>query len=1061
VTDVHPNPETIAAFAEGTLPTAERMAVLEHLDHCEGCREEVFDANAAMREERAARSRGPRWPLAAAAALLLVIVAALVVPHRRHDVSRLAALAPRDQRLVEARLCGGFAYAPYRGPVRANGASSDPAMMKLVGAAGDLAERADHDRSAEAQHAAGVGMLLADRASDAVTRLRDATQQSPNDAAAWSDLAAAEYADALHSGRASLYPQALADADRALRLDPHRAEALFNRALILERLGLAPQAGAAWQQYLAVDASSDWATEARAHLARLPEQRGDAQFKRELPRLEQAVAADDVATVRQIVAAWPQQSRAWVEGQWLGLWGEALLHGDASRAASQLARCRVVSRAVAAPLLVQVVAGIDAAPDADRLRLAAAAAQYRAARIAYSRARPREADPQLRAAAAELESLGNPLAIEARYYAACTRFDRGEVDGAREELEALLPRAAAYPAAKAQIEWELGLCAMTSGDWSAALPPLTDSASIFARLGERSNAAFVDSLRADTLAVLGRRDESWSARVASLATLAIEGRDTRLAVCLGAASRDELLIGRFAAARALLRLEEEADRAAGNEPLVADALAREAVLAARLGDADGARHAVAESAIVANHIADAALRARAVADVDFASGAVSGDPAALTRAIDAYRSRDLPLYLPEALLLRARAARTWHDDEAARRDLDAAIATIEQRPSELAGTGVLDARNAVYEEAIALALDHHDVNAAFAYAEHARSAANAVDAHTVQRRLASSDAAVLELIALPHEVVAIAVTHDAIAAARKPVAREELATLIALLRTTLAQARELIIVAAPPLDGVSFASLYDEQRKRYLVEDFALAIAPSASSLVARADAASPRGALAVALPSGETSAALPDAEAEAAGLRGIYAATSELPPDRATFSAFVSAAADADIVHIAGHTSRENGAPDDALVFRGRRVTWPAIAALHLDRARVVVLAACETLRVPHDRGTHALSLAAGFAAAGAHNVIGTLAPIADRDARELFNDFHRRLASGVAPAEALRQTQLRAISARASEAWRSLQMITTSIPGGETWRSPSSSLGSARTSTSAGRKTSRTSAG
>jgi len=68
-------------------------------------------------------------------------------------------------------------------------------------------------------------------------------------------------------------------------------------------------------------------------------------------------------------------------------------------------------------------------------------------------------------------------------------------------------------------------------------------------------------------------------------------------------------------------------------------------------------------------------------------------------------------------------------------------------------------------------------------------------------------------------------------------------------------------------------------------------------------------------------------------------------------------------------------------------------------------------------------------FAAAGAGNVIGTLTPIGDADARELFLSIHRQLAAGIPPAQALRQTQLEAINSGRLPAWQSIALLTRCI--------------------------------
>jgi CHAT domain len=63
---------------------------------------------------------------------------------------------------------------------------------------------------------------------------------------------------------------------------------------------------------------------------------------------------------------------------------------------------------------------------------------------------------------------------------------------------------------------------------------------------------------------------------------------------------------------------------------------------------------------------------------------------------------------------------------------------------------------------------------------------------------------------------------------------------------------------------------------------------------------------------------------------------------------------------------------------------------------------------------------------------VIGTLAPIPDRDAQELFDALHRYLAAGLPAADALRQTQLDAIrmeSTTRRTAWRAIALLTRHV--------------------------------
>lgn len=269
-----PTDETLARFASGDIDDATRNEVLAHIESCSDCMAAVLSANAHLEEERSvgrdwsgrrARSDSRWWLGAVAAAALIAVIAFPLLRHRDDAMFRLVTLAPASARNVEPRLSGGFAWAPYRGPMRSSDLAADAARLKLGGAAGDAIARAQRDRSEEAQHTAGVALILVDQPAEAADRLRRAAEQSPDDVHVWSDLAAARYAAAVELQRPSLLPEALAAADRGLRIDPKSAEALFNRALILEHMGLTSDARKAWLRYLEVDHNSSWATEARAH----------------------------------------------------------------------------------------------------------------------------------------------------------------------------------------------------------------------------------------------------------------------------------------------------------------------------------------------------------------------------------------------------------------------------------------------------------------------------------------------------------------------------------------------------------------------------------------------------------------------------------------------------------------------------------------------------------------------------------------------------------------------------------------------------------------------------
>jgi CHAT domain-containing protein len=257
----------------------------------------------------------------------------------------------------------------------------------------------------------------------------------------------------------------------------------------------------------------------------------------------------------------------------------------------------------------------------------------------------------------------------------------------------------------------------------------------------------------------------------------------------------------------------------------------------------------------------------------------------------------------------------------------------------------------------------------------------------------------------------------------------------------IAGARQLVIVPDARLAGTPFSALYDATAQRYLIERVPVALAASAGTLRSAGRDTGSRSVAAIALPAGRESntVALPAAQRELADVAATYGTASVIPPTNATLAALRHAQATADVIHLAGHTTRQPGTSEQVLVFaagaaRGtERVSWKTILASPFRRTNVVVLAACETLRSPSPVHAGAMSLGAAFVAAGASDVIGTLAPIPDRDALSLFIAVHRGLAAGDNPAGALRQAQLEAIrhekETNGAQAWRAVALMTGRI--------------------------------
>jgi tetratricopeptide (TPR) repeat protein len=1072
----HLDPETLAMFAEGRLDAANKAAAIAHLDRCDDCMNDVaLVMPSAGEESERRRFSKPTWFLALAAALVLA-VALPVMWHFIHGGSptdELVSLSPHSARIVEPRLTGGFPWAAYHGPMRAAGGSvTDAERLKLGGAAGELMQRAEHDPSADAQHAAGVAMVLVEKPEEAIAKLESAARAS-HDAKSWSDLAAARYAAAVQYRRPSLYPEALAASDDALRIDARLPEALFNRALILENMGLISAARRAWQRYLEVDPGSQWANEARAHLAELPVATGASRWERDQPLLEAAAAAGDARKTLALVDAYRERSRRFAEAEYLGRWAEAEQQHNDAEATKWLAISRGIGTALAQlsgeSLLRDAVRVIDGADAESRPRIAQAHVTYRRGRLEFSHQQVQAGERDLRLAAGLFKDVNDPMALMAGYYAAAARLARNEIAPARAELEQLRAAADAHPTylvLGAQVRWELARAIITEGDRSSQIQTLTAAADLFGRAGERLGEADVRSALAVTYSLLGHPDEAWAARIQAFQEQSVDSDTPTFERSVEAAVHSEVLAGRTEPALALANVAE-ALRSPETMPLVAiENLLQKAMLESSTGKIDEGMRTARQAEDIAGHLSDRDVQLRQLADIDIARGALllnrdrSNALISLTRAIDFFRSRRRTAKLPEPLLLRSRCETGLGDASAAARDLEEGVQTIEHHPVRYAGvvlgTGVFNVGQALFTDAIRLHLDQGATSAAFMYAERSLGA-DAISIEELRRRLEGSGAAILEIVLLPGEVVTLAISESDVKVSRWAQPSSEIVALAervvdgderasealyeAVIRPAdqiLSRATSVVIVPDRLLAGVPFASLTDRTTGRRLIERMPIAIASNASSLRSGSGPARKTSSMAgIALPSGDAST-LPDSERELTDVAGLYSHSTAVPPRQARWEALQRVGMSADVIHIVGHTEHQPGDGGEALLFAGsgssplERVSWKTILTAPALHARVVVLAACETLRPPTS-ATRALSLGAAFAAGGA-DVIGTLAPIPDRDAHILFRSIHRELAAGVSAMDALHTAQLEAIRAETADggtrAWRAVAVLTRQIP-------------------------------
>ena len=281
-----PDLETLAAYLDGRLSARERADVTAHLADCADCYFVFTEAaqthvtSRAVEPTRPMRSWWTRprvmWPavasaLATAATIWLAVGTGVFNLWRgaRPELQALVAAVGTD-RTIEPRLTGGFAYGPLRGPVRGAGDSSSERISPDVRiAAAQIEKDAGTSRTQDAMRLLAVSHLLIGGVDRAIALLEAASNEPTADARTFSDLSAAYLVRAETSRQPDAAAAAVRAADRAIALDRHLAEAWFNRADALQRVSRLDEARDAWRAYLAIDAQSGWADEARVRLQSL------------------------------------------------------------------------------------------------------------------------------------------------------------------------------------------------------------------------------------------------------------------------------------------------------------------------------------------------------------------------------------------------------------------------------------------------------------------------------------------------------------------------------------------------------------------------------------------------------------------------------------------------------------------------------------------------------------------------------------------------------------------------------------------------------------------------
>ena len=278
------------------------------------------------------------------------------------------------------------------------------------------------------------------------------------------------------------------------------------------------------------------------------------------------------------------------------------------------------------------------------------------------------------------------------------------------------------------------------------------------------------------------------------------------------------------------------------------------------------------------------------------------------------------------------------------------------------------------------------------------------------------------------EYVALLTRNDASQAAEVKRRAESLYELLfAPVAPLLDREFEVGIVPDKALFHLPFNALVAPASGHYLVQDFTLLFAPSASVLIhcsriaeQRAQATRAETLLSVGNPAFDRSAYsdladLPSAEVEARKIAQLYEGGLALTGARAQKAAFVERLAKSDVIHFAGHYVADERSPmrSRLLLARDEALTAAEVFGKRLPVARLVVLSACETELERYDSGEGMIGIARTFLAAGAPLVVASQWPVDSDATAELMIRFHRlRKEEGMKTTRALRRAQQEMLS-------------------------------------------------
>ena len=212
------------------------------------------------------------WPrplfVAGTLAVLFVVGWLSLSRLRAPSAEHLLALAYTERRTLEVRIPEAQ-YAPMRVERSTGGSSLDkpPDLLKAEALIAENLRRNPTDPTW--LQAKARADLLEGNYESAIQSLQRALEGQPDATGLQTDLASAHFLRGSSETGSADYSVAINILGKVLQKHPDDKIALFNRAILLERMFLLGQAADDWEHYLRIDPSGSWSQEASQRLQRL------------------------------------------------------------------------------------------------------------------------------------------------------------------------------------------------------------------------------------------------------------------------------------------------------------------------------------------------------------------------------------------------------------------------------------------------------------------------------------------------------------------------------------------------------------------------------------------------------------------------------------------------------------------------------------------------------------------------------------------------------------------------------------------------------------------------